>query len=379
MTSAEVIVIGAGVVGSAIAYGITGAGRRVMVLDGADTDFRASRANFGLVWVQGKGPGMPEYQHLTRESADSWASFADELAATSGVIVDHEQQGGLNFCLGDEEFNARQQALDSLVAERQPLDDRRYVQADHQMLDRREVEALIPGVALGNEVTGASFCERDGYVNPLKLLTALHEGIRRQGGTIRYGNPVTSLQATSNGYTVTTPSGHHFAKQIVVAAGLSTSQVASMVGLNVPVVAERGQILVTERVEPFLALPASGLRQTKEGTVTIGATQEKVGLDVTATVEAAARLAHRARRVVPALAEVRVVRQWAGLRVLTPDKCPIYAATNDGPKAFAAACHSGVTLAAFHAQRLGPAIAEGRLPTGLETFDPRRFDAAAHN
>ena len=55
----DVIVAGAGVVGAAIAYGLAGRGLRVLALDGADGDLRAAKANFGLVWVQGKGLGEP--------------------------------------------------------------------------------------------------------------------------------------------------------------------------------------------------------------------------------------------------------------------------------------------------------------------------------
>ena len=55
------IIIGGGVVGLSLAYGLLGQGQDVCVIDGADGDFRASRGNFGLVWVQGKGASFPDY------------------------------------------------------------------------------------------------------------------------------------------------------------------------------------------------------------------------------------------------------------------------------------------------------------------------------
>ena len=69
----DVIVIGAGTVGAAIAYGLAAQGSSVLVLDGDDGDFRAARANFGLVWLQGKGIDMPAYQRLTRTQRRSVA------------------------------------------------------------------------------------------------------------------------------------------------------------------------------------------------------------------------------------------------------------------------------------------------------------------
>ena len=68
----DAIVIGGGLVGSAIAYGLVRAGLGTALLDEGDVAFRASRGNFGLVWVQSKGDGAPHYQRWTRRSADEW-------------------------------------------------------------------------------------------------------------------------------------------------------------------------------------------------------------------------------------------------------------------------------------------------------------------
>ena len=65
----DAIVIGGGLVGSAIAYGLARAGLKAALLDEGDVAFRASRGNFGLVWVQSKGDGAPHYQRWTRQSA----------------------------------------------------------------------------------------------------------------------------------------------------------------------------------------------------------------------------------------------------------------------------------------------------------------------
>ncbi|MCJ9709834.1 FAD-binding oxidoreductase, partial [Bordetella hinzii] len=82
---ADVIVAGAGMVGAAIAYGLAGLGQRVLLVDGGDTDYRAAKANFGLVWLQGKGHGNPDYQRLSHRSVLDWPDFARELQAESGI------------------------------------------------------------------------------------------------------------------------------------------------------------------------------------------------------------------------------------------------------------------------------------------------------
>jgi len=123
-----------------------------------------------------------------------------------------------------------------------------------------------------------------------------------------------------------------------------------------------------------MPLPALEFRQTGEGTVQIGATHERVGYDLSTTPRGAARFVDRAVRVLPSLASVQVARIWAGLRVLTPDGCPAYMQSETCPGSFVAICHSGVTLAAAHAEDLAAAIVAGALPDSFTPCHPRRFD-----
>ena len=211
-------------------------------------------------------------------------------------------------------------------------------------------------------------------MNPLQLLKGLHLAIRRLEGRILSRHRVNRIEPSATGFALHVGADRFYAPIVVLAAGIATRALARDIGLDVPVRPQRGQILVTQRLAPFLPLPCSGLRQTAEGTLMIGATQEEVGEDVSATAEAAVRLAHKAARIVPALGDVPLVRQWAGLRVMTPDSYPIYAQSERWPGAFAAVCHSGVTLAALHAQQIAGHVAGGGLPDTLQTFDERRFD-----
>ncbi|MEO8442932.1 MAG: FAD-dependent oxidoreductase, partial [Betaproteobacteria bacterium] len=85
MSRFDSLVIGGGLVGSAVAYGLARRGLKVALLDEGDVAFRASRGNFGLVWVQSKGLGVPEYQRWSRQSSALWDDFAVELKQESGV------------------------------------------------------------------------------------------------------------------------------------------------------------------------------------------------------------------------------------------------------------------------------------------------------
>ena len=178
-----------------------------------------------------------------------------------------------------------------------------------------------------------------------------------------------------SGFEVRTPQGILSTPRVVLAAGHGIMPLMKPLGFNVEIIAERGQIMVSERMAPMGLLPANGVRQTAEGTFLIGTTNEEAGFDVSTTPKAGVTMVRRALRVLPALAQVRIVRTWAGLRTLTKDESPVYEESAQYPGAFLATCHSGVTLAAVHAIDLADAIHKGKLGAGIEPFHSRRFDA----
>ena len=111
MSSSDVIVIGGGLVGTAVAYGLGQLGKSVTVLDEGDDAFRASRGNFGLIWVHGKGRGVPHYARWTRESARLWPALAARLQGETGIDVQARQNGAFNLCFSEAELEARSERL----------------------------------------------------------------------------------------------------------------------------------------------------------------------------------------------------------------------------------------------------------------------------
>src|SRR3546814_14762120 len=122
---------------------------------------------------------MQRYAEWTRQSADLYPDFADELHASSGIDIGYDKPGGLTLCLGDAEFERQSRVIGHL---QQQAGAGRY---DAEMIGRRDVESALPGVTLGREVTGASWCPHDGHTTPLRLLRAMHAGLVRAGGRSR--------------------------------------------------------------------------------------------------------------------------------------------------------------------------------------------------
>jgi glycine/D-amino acid oxidase-like deaminating enzyme len=151
-----------------------------------------------------------------------------------------------------------------------------------------------------------------------------------------------------------------------------------MVDLHIPVWPLKGQILVTERTTPRLSMPTTFVRQTEEGSFLLGDSHEPVGFDTVSRAGIMADIAGRAIRTFPYLKDLRVVRSWAALRVMTDDGFPIYDQSRTHPGAFTVNGHSGVTLAGAHALALAPMIARGRFDEEISMFSVRRFHVQAH-
>lgn len=365
----ETIIVGGGVVGAAIGYGLAKLGRRTAIVDGGDGDVRASRTNFGLIWVQGKGDGFAPYQRLTRQSADLWPAFSQELQTLTGVDLEYRRNGGLLFCLSEAEA-----AEETSLAERMASENPGY---SAELIDRARIERMLPGITLGPKVCAASFSAMDGDVNPLLVLRALLDGFGRLGGTLKTGQTVKSVTPAGSGYQVMAGETLLAAEQVIIAAGNDTMSFAEPLDLPVHVEAERGQLLITERVAPIFPYAASGVRQTARGTFQLGATNERVGRSLGTTPEGARSIAQRAINIFPALGDLRVVRQWAGLRVLSPDGFPIYDQSRTHRGIHVVVCHSGVTLAAVHAGPFANWLVQGGGGPHYVAFRGDRFEMGA--
>lgn len=350
MDNQGMTVIGGGLVGAAIAYGAARAGVKVRVLDQGDRAFRASRGNFGLVWLSSKGGKMPRYARWSRDAVKSWPLLHKELLDLTGVDSGLQQPGGFWLGFSEAEVTARATLLEKI--------DREAGDIPYRMMEPRELRDYLPGI--GPAVVGGSFGPFDGHANPLMLLHALHAGLKQKGAEIISGVSVGEIRhdAGKGRFEIVAADGQSWRSgRLVLAAGLGNARLAPQVGLQTPVTTTRGQVLITERLKPFLKYPTNKARQTAEGSVQIGSTTEDVGLDDGTTTDKIEWLARRAVATFPALAQARLVRAWGALRPLTPDGYPIYQASATCPGAFVAICHSGVTLASAHSLVIGPWMA----------------------
>ncbi|WP_417462983.1 NAD(P)/FAD-dependent oxidoreductase [Kordiimonas sp.] len=360
----DIVVVGGGLVGMAAGYGMAREGAKVLILDASDTSYRASRGNFGLVWAQSKGAGCRDYALWTRKAVRTWPEFERDIQASAGVKVHYQSGLGIHLCLGSEELEKRT----SMIEQINKLD---LPDNDTHMIDRKTVKSILPGI--GERVAGASVSSYDGACQPLSLYRGLCLAAQSEGAKLVSNAKVETINPLAGGYSVISNTAKAWGVRILIAAGLSTNDLARQFGIPKIVQAQKGQILVTERARQMMPAITSSIRQTADGTILIGDTKEDE-LDDHSSGPGIARLARRAAALLPEISGLRVVRSWAALRVLTPDGHPVYDESPTHPGIFVAATHSGVTLASVHSGVLARWIMGGQRPPEFASFSVQRFN-----
>ena len=366
----EFAVVGGGVVGLSIAYGLLNKNKKVTLFDEGDLALRASRGNFGLVWVQGKGAGMPTYAQWTRASASRWKSMAEQIFNETGSDLSLQQRGGYSIFLDEDALEHRVDTLNTLKS--QLGGDYPFEVLGHNAIKREEPH-------IGKDVVGAVLHHEDGHLNPLVFLRSLVKATQQRGLEV-VRKKVNSIAPTAAGFNLRTADGAtHLTDKVVLASGLGTKALGKSLGFKVPIRPQRGQVLITEKMPPVINRPSDEIRQVDEGGIQIGASAEESGFDDRETIQTTAELASNAIKQYPVLGRAQLVRSWGALRIMSPDGYPIYQQSIQYPGAYFATCHSGITLAAAHAQLIpewlcGNESAISDLGISFQDFSEDRFD-----
>lgn len=361
----NVIVIGAGVVGCAVAYELASRGARVRVLDMRDVGRGATRASAGVLCPYIEGHAAPLLQLGTRSLA-MYDDFVRRVSDDSRQPIEYRRSGTLEVALDDEEA----EDLAALAS--------RYVRdgVEHRLLGARDARELEPG--LSEQVTAALLVPVHGYVGVAALTSALAAAAAARGASMVRGVTVERLASLGSTVQVTAHGGVLDADAVVVAAGSWSGSIATG-GLQPPVKPIRGQLL-------HLTLPAPAAERVvwgagcylvpwQDGSLLVGATVEDVGFDEGATVAGVRDLLEYACELLPPVWAARFEAVRVGLRPATADEMPIIGRSSIEPGVFFATGHyrNGVLLAPFTGAAVADLVLMGRAAPELALTDPARF------
>ena len=366
MSDYDVAVVGGGLLGAAFGWGLARAGQRCAVFDEGDSAIRTARGNFGLVWVQSKGLGMPAYAAWSLRSSGLWSDFAAELHESTGIDL-HYVKGGYDIAANEEELERSENRLRQISSE---MGSQAY---EFEVLDHARLKRVMP---LIGAIPGATYTAHDGHCNSLLLLRALHQGMQTKGVRYQSNCPVAEVNPIAGGGFELIGAARQTlaqAAKVIISAGHGSPALTAPLDIDLPILADQGQVLVTEKVAPVMHYASTSIRQTDNGTFLLGASSKYIGMDTRTDLGTLAGIAKRCVKIFPFLGQLRVQRTWGALRVMTPDGCPVYQQSDAYPGVFSFACHSGVTLAACHALEAAKWVVDGAIPGEFDVFHPRRF------
>jgi glycine oxidase len=374
--SADVIIIGAGVIGLTIARALAQRGvREVMLIERGRPGAEASWAAGGILAPQVEVDHRDDFFQLACASRDLYPEFAASLKEETGVDVELDTTGTL--CLG-------------FTSEDQGELRHRYEWQQGQGLDvewltgdeARQIEPCI-----SDKVLCALRFPRDFQVENRRLVDALVRANQELGVQLLTGLPVKALRIKDERvHGVETSGGFVDAPIIVVAAGAWSSLIS--VPVNTPgwpsfeIEPIRGQMLCCEarpQISRHVIYSSRGyLVPRHDGRLLAGSTVEHVGFDQSVTEEGCQAIRSMAIEIAPGIAALPIIDSWAGFRPRAQDNLPVLGASAGVAGLFFATGHyrNGILLAPITGKVLADAIVHGHMPASFESFSPDRFRAS---
>ena len=361
----DVLIVGAGVLGAGTAWRLARGGKRVILADKADIGREASGANAGGIQLT---PTIPELLPYEIEAERQWRTLGAEV----GHDLGYTRCGGLRIAETPDE-------LEELVA---GVPTQRALGLDVRVLTRREAQAMVP--ALSNAVAGAIYSPQDGYAASRVAPVALARAALGQGAVVLPFHPVRAIERCSRGFSSQVGERVVEADMIVNAGGAWVGQIASMLGVHIPVEPDVLQVHVTDPIPRLLphvyghARKNLTIKQFKEGNIVIGGGRPGAGgLDVrvqqTTLVTMLNNLAD-ASRLFPALCNVHLLRSWAGVEGRSPDGLPYLGPTDArGDFFILACCRGGFSNSPILTRLLSELILQDRTSLPIAPFNPTRF------
>jgi glycine/D-amino acid oxidase-like deaminating enzyme len=380
--TADVVIIGGGIIGAACGYYLSGTGLDVHLVERTFPGSGTSRACDGLILLWDKTGAELE---LGQASVRLWEQLEESLDEDFGF----ERSGTILLAETEGQLQAGREKAALL---------RDAGQAAEVLLPK-QLLTLEPELAPG--LAGGVFFPDDLQVEPRRATLTLLAAAKRRGLQLHTGTEIVDIHREGNRsgstYTLTTNQGQFSAPTIVCAAGVWSNQIAAMVGVELPTRPRKGHILVTGKRPGLIRHPlleggyvttvesdaqdlqiALVVEMTTSGTLLIGSSREFRGYDREVSLDVIQAIADRAKRFLPRLGKTPIIRSYAGLRPWSPDGLPLVGHASL-PGFYLATGHegAGICLAPVTGKLLADTVTGESFPPEAEGVSPKRFQFPA--
>jgi len=368
----NVLIIGGGVIGCAIAYHLRKLNITVTVLDQGEIGAQASSAAAGLLAPLGSLSGPGPLADLVLASFALFPSLVPELEDASGIRVEYEQIGALRTVRNPKRIASLQQRMQAW----QPLGLEMHWLTGDEARQREPILAL--------DICAAIYAPEESQIKAPQLVKAFAHAATNLGATLHSHTEITGIQHRNSIVTgISTATGETLAcDHLIIASGAWAARCSDWLDIPMPVSPQRGQILSLSQPAPpspslchIIFGEAIYLAPKADNTIIVGATKEEVGFDTRITASGIAWLLNTAIKLIPALEHSALQTIWAGLRPKTPDTLPILGVAPNWQNVTLATGHNsiGILLSAITGQTIAELIATGRTPQLIHPFSPTRF------
>ena len=368
--SSDIVVVGAGVVGAAIAFYLAKGGARVTLVERGAPGGRTSKVSFG--WINALGKRPDHYHRFSRLSVEAYAQLEEELGPDAGI----GRGGSLHWPASGPQGGSE---IAALARELEELD------YPYNLLTSKETAELEPNISVEGIEESVLYAPIERWADGHILANSLAEQAVRHGASVASSTSVREL--TINGGRVSgvsTDRGAFSAGTVVVAAGVASVGLLAPLGYRLPLDRVVGILgIVSESpgtIQRVLYPGRYHLRPTKDGRIAIGCNDmdslADEDTDTSSPPSWMQQLLRMAQRDCPALGGGRLEEVRVGARPMPSDGLPVIGPVPGVEGAYVAAMHSGVTLAPIVGQSVTDEIISGGRSSHLEPYRPDRFDAA---
>ena len=370
-SSVDVVIIGAGIVGLSSAYFLAKNGLAVSIVEKDSIGSHASGFAYGSLSPLGEAglseEIIPELS-IGRLGMSLHKQLAIDLPVLTGINTEYRIRPSMDLAFTDQEIEKAQ-----LNIRWQKKEEGYKI----QWLERDEVLNLLPIVS--NRIRGAVYTEGVADVEPYKLLLGLTQACEDMGVTIKHGC-VTAVDTNSLGVSkISTLTEDIFGKQVILAMGPWTAKSSNWVGTNVPIRPLKGQILrLKSSIDPIncsIGWNGNYACTKPDGLIWAGTTEEENGFDENPTPTGRDSILKSLLRMIPSLAEARLVQQTACLRPISQDGRIILGEipSNKGILIGTGTGRKGILLGPAMGYILSTLICTGTPPIDIKDFSIERF------